>query len=243
MELRIGTSGWNYKHWKGPFYPEKLPASKMLAHYLQFFDTVELNNTFYRLPRLDCVRGWRDATPPEFRFAVKGSRFITHMKKLKDPESALQEFQPVLQALGTKLGPVLFQLPPHWPCDHDRLEAFLHALPPGLRYTFEFREPSWHCDRIYRLLRAHNAALCLYELAGYRSPIELTADFVYIRLHGPGKKKYQGDYSKATLRAWARRIERWGSELKAAYVYFDNDQKGYAAKNALELKEMMNGER
>jgi uncharacterized protein YecE (DUF72 family) len=239
MEVRIGTSGWHYKHWKGPFYPRDMKASDMLAFYLQRFDTVEVNNSFYRLPPLECVRCWRDATPSNFLFAVKGSRFLTHMKKLKDPEQGLSRFAPVLTAFGPKLGPVLFQLPPHWGCDAERLETFLKALPSGPRYAFEFREPSWHCERIYDLLRTHNAAFCAWELARVHSPIVLTADFAYIRLHGPGRKKYQGDYPDATLRRWARRIGSWARDLKAVYVYFDNDQAGYAPKNALTLNRLL----
>lgn len=239
MDIRIGTSGWHYKHWRGPFYTDTLPASAMLAHYLTLFDTVELNNSFYHLPRLDCVERWREATPPDFRFAVKGSRFLSHMKKLKDPEPGLEQFVPVLKAFGPKLGPVLWQLPPHWGCDVDRLAKFLEALPPGLRYTFEFREPSWHCDAVYRLLESHNAAFCVYELAGFQSPIRVTADFTYIRLHGPGRKKYQGSYSDAALRRWARRIRAWREHLQAVYVYFDNDQRAYAPYNALTLKRML----
>jgi len=237
-EIRIGTSGWHYKHWVGNFYPQKFPASKMLAFYQERFDTVELNNSFYRLPKLETFQCWRDATPPDFLFAVKASRFITHMKKLKDPENALENFIPREESLGEKLGPILFQLPPHWPVNLERLEAFLEVLTPSHRYTFEFRDPSWHDPAVYRALGRHNAAFCLYELDGFEAPYQLTADFVYVRLHGPGRK-YQGDYTSKQLRAWARRIGRWRDTVKAIYVYFDNDQAGYAAKNATELKAML----
>jgi uncharacterized protein YecE (DUF72 family) len=236
--IRIGTSGWHYKHWVGNFYPEKCPVSKMLAHYYSQFDTVELNNSFYMLPKIETMRCWRDATPRNFEFAVKASRFLTHNKKLKEPENALNNFLPRAEALGEKLGPILFQLPPKWRINLDRLKEFLEALPKYHRYTFEFREPSWLVPQVYDLLRAHNAAFCIYELAGFHTPIEITADWTYVRLHGPGGK-YQGSYSDEVLRTWAKRIAQWSKELKSIYVYFDNDQAGYAAENALQLKRLI----
>jgi len=237
-EVRIGTSGWHYKHWRGPFYPSDLPAQQMLPWYLKEFNTVEINNSFYHLPSESTFGAWRDATPPDFCFAVKGSRFITHRKKLKDPETALDRFLPSTEILGPKLGPILFQLPPRWSCNVERLKTFLEALPETHRYTFEFRDPSWHVPDVYRVLEQHGAAWCVYELDGFLSPIEVTADFVYVRLHGPGRK-YQGDYSRGTLGTWAERIARWEETLKAVYVYFDNDQSGYAVKNAAELKTLI----
>ena len=233
--VRIGTSGWHYKHWLGPFYPADLRPKDMLAWYMDRFDTVELNNSFYRLPDPQTFDTWRRATPSSFCFAVKGSRYITHRKKLNDPAPALSRFLEPVESLHEKLGPILFQLPPHWSCDVPRLKAFLEALPPRHRYTFEFRDPSWHDAAVYRTLGRYNAAFCLYELDGFEAPYQLTADFVYVRLHGPGRK-YQGDYSRKHLRDWARRIARWQAQLKAVYVYFDNDEAGYAAKNAAELK-------
>ena len=237
--VRIGTSGWHYKHWVGPFYPANLRPNEMLSWYMERFDTVELNNSFYRLPAAETFAAWRRWTPASFCFAVKGSRFITHRKKLNDPEPALARFMEPVESLGDKLGPILFQLPPHWSCNPPRLSAFLDALPTCHRYTFEFRDPSWHDPSIYRVLGRHNAAFCLYELDGFEAPHQLTADFVYVRLHGPGRK-YQGDYSSGQLRAWARRIALWRKSVAAVYVYFDNDQAGYAAKNAAELKAMVN---
>jgi uncharacterized protein YecE (DUF72 family) len=236
--IRIGTSGWHYKHWVGNFYPEKHPASKMLAQYYAQFDTVELNNTFYMLPKIETMQCWRDATPKNFEFAVKASRFLTHNKKLKEPENALNNFLPRAEALGEKLGPILFQLPPKWRINVDRLREFLEALPNYHRYTFEFREPSWLEPQVYDLLREHNAAFCIYELAGFHSPIEVTADWSYVRLHGPGEK-YQGSYSDEVLGTWAKRIVEWSTKLKGIYVYFDNDQAGYAAENALRLKQLV----
>ena len=236
-EVRIGTSGWHYKHWRGPFYPDDLAASRMLTWYRERFDTVEINNSFYRLPSPETFTAWREATPAGFSFAVKASRYITHRKKLHEPQPGLERLLPSVEALGPKLGPILFQLPPRWACNVERLSEFLEWLPNTHRYAFEFRDPSWHVPAVYSVLEKHQAAFCLYELDGFLSPIEVTAEYVYVRLHGPGRK-YQGDYSRAALQSWADRIDRWQATLKAVYVYFDNDQAGFAVKNAAELKSM-----
>jgi uncharacterized protein YecE (DUF72 family) len=240
--VRIGTSGWHYKHWCGPFYEDRTAPSQMLQVYLRYFDTVEINNSFYKLPSAETFRLWRQSAPPGFRFAVKASRFITHMKKLKDPQNALDNILKRAAELKDKLGPILFQLPPKWMVNAERLEEFLAALPQRHQYAFEFRERSWHKDAIYDILRRHNAAFCMYELNGFHSPEPITADFTYIRLHGPGGP-YQGSYSQETLREWARKIERWGERLKDIYVYFDNDQAAFAARNALQLKQMVREDR
>jgi uncharacterized protein YecE (DUF72 family) len=210
----------------------------MLCHYFEHFDTVEINNSFYKLPDFSTFNAWRDAVPDGFCFAVKASRFITHNKKLKDPENALNNFLPRAEALGDKLGPVLFQLPPKWGVNLARLEEFLSALPRYHRYAFEFRETSWNTKAVYELLRRHNAAYCIYELAGYMCPPEITADWTYVRLHGPGGK-YQGSYPREILGMWADRIAEWSRRLKAIYFYFDNDDSAYAAHNALELKKLV----
>ena len=237
-KIHIGTSGWHYKHWRGPFYPADLREPDMLRFYVQQFDTVEINNSFYRLPDVTALQNWRDVTPVKFCFAVKASRYLTHMKKLKDPKPGLQKFFRRVEMLGRKLGPILFQLPPGWQCNFDRLASFLTALPRKHRCAFEFRNSSWHNQAIYELLRRHNAAFCVYELAGFQSPIEITADFAYIRLHGPGGA-YQGRYTEKRLGGWAGDIRHWRRRLKDIYVYFDNDLHGYAAHNALELKKML----
>jgi uncharacterized protein YecE (DUF72 family) len=236
--IHIGTSGWHYKHWLGPFYPEKLPASKMLDFYTRHFDTVELNNTFYRLPTESGVVSWRDSTPKGFCFAAKGSRFITHMKKLKDPEPAVAKYFERIEPLGSKLGPIVFQLPPWWEVDIERLQAFLEALPPRRKYAFELRNPTWHVPAIYRILRRHNAAFCIFEIAGFHSGFDITANFTYVRLHGPGGA-YQGSYPDEAMRAWADRVRAWQQDLRAIYIYFDNDQAAYAVQNALTLKRML----
>ncbi|MEW5944474.1 MAG: DUF72 domain-containing protein [Pseudomonadota bacterium] len=235
--VRIGTSGWHYEHWQGVFYPDGLPHAEWLAWYARHFDTVEINRSFYRLPSLKAVQAWHDATPQNFLFAVKGSRFITHMKKLKEPEAGIAVFLPVLEPLAAKRGPVLFQLPPRWKCNPERLAGFLAAWPAAIPCAFEFRDPSWHCREIYALLESHNAAFCIFDIGGFCSPPQLTTDFSYIRLHGPDGP-YAGCYSRAALEGWAERIRSWRT-LRQVYVYFDNDQAGYAVENALALKDLL----
>ena len=239
MEIRIGTSGYHYKHWKGPFYPNGISANKMLDFYSRHFDTVELNNSFYRLPTEAAFDDWRRTTPTDFVFAVKASRFLTHQKKLKDPESALENLLPRASRLGGKLGPILFQLPPRWQVNTGRLEGLLEAFPRDLRCAFEFRDLSWIQSEVEQILKRFRAAFCIYELAGYHSPVTVTADFAYVRLHGPGSEKYQGSYSNRRLRRWSEQIKAWEKELSAVYIYFDNDQAGFAAKNAVALKQML----
>lgn len=236
--VHIGTSGWHYKHWKGPFYPADLAPAKMLGWYIDRFDTVEINNSFYRLPAASALELWCRQTPANFCFAVKASRYITHNRKLKDPQNAVEKFIGVIEKLGRRLGPILFQLPPAWKVNVERLEEFLAGLPRGHRYAFEFRNETWDIAQVYEVLHRHNAAYCIYELAGFLSPFQITADFAYVRLHGPANK-YQGDYSEQTLRGWVERIEGWRKELRHVFVYFDNDQAGFVPKNALELRKMV----
>jgi uncharacterized protein YecE (DUF72 family) len=238
-DIRIGTSGFHYAHWKGPFYPAKTSGAKMLEWYIRHFDTVELNNSFYRLPTPESFDDWREATPQNFVFAVKASRFLTHNKKLKDPENALDNLLPRAARLGKKLGPILFQLPPRWRVNVERLDNLLTVLPRDLRYAFECRDLSWITPEVNVILKRFNAAFCIYELAGYHSPMHVTADFAYVRLHGPSAGKYQGSYRKERLQDWSCQIKAWARELKAVYVYFDNDQAGYAPHNALTLKKMI----
>ena len=238
MRLWIGTSGWHYKHWLGNFYPEKLASAKMLPFYCERFDTVELNNSFYRLPKRPALETWREITPEDFCFAAKGSHFLTHMKKLKDPEQGLGRYFEAIEVLQHKLGPILWQLPPNWTVDQERLANFIACLPKYHNYAFEFRNPTWNVFETYDLLRRNEIAYCAFHLAGFQSPIEVTADFAYVRLHGPGGK-YQGSYDDAALGEWSGRINNWSRDLKAVYVYFDNDQSGYAAADALRLKKML----
>ena len=239
--IHIGTSGWHYDHWRGPFFPEKLPKGKWLDHYTRRFQTVEVNNSFYRLPDETTLDAWKGVDRAGFTFAVKASRTITHFKKLKDPRESLNRFFERVQALDDKLGPVLFQLPPRWHLNVERLEAFLKALPEGFRCAFEFRDQSWYDARVLRLLARHGAAFCIYEMAGHRSPKEVTADFVYIRLHGPTTEPYRGRYDTRTLAGWAGAFSSWTDRGLEVFCYFDNDEKGYAAQDALKLQEMTNG--
>jgi uncharacterized protein YecE (DUF72 family) len=189
----------------------------MLEFYFGIFDTVELNNSFYKLPSEAALCAWRDATPQGFLFAVKGSRFLTHMKKLKDPEIGLERFFSRIDLLEPKLGPILFQLPPFWDINIERLQTFLAALPPGRRYAFEFRNATWHERRTYDILKRYDAAFCYFDLAGCQSPLEITASWTYIRLHGPGGK-YQGSYSDEALGAWAARIRELRRRLSAMFT-------------------------
>lgn len=234
--VRIGTSGWHYAHWKGPFYPATMPSSQFLAFYTERYTTVELNNPFYRIPSEKTFAAWRERTPPGFLFAVKANRRFTHVKKLKDPQPDLDLFMQAVDALGDKLGPVLFQLPPRWRLNLERLAEFLTALPKRHRYTIEFRDPSWHTAEVYALLRRYDVAFCIYELNHFLSPLEVTADFAYIRLHGPDGP-YQGRYDDANLSEWARRIALWQREGIDTYCYFDNDQAAYATQDARSLRE------
>jgi uncharacterized protein YecE (DUF72 family) len=236
----IGTSGWHYRHWQGPFYPSSLAPHDWLSFYARQFDTVEINASFYRLPTLAAVRGWRAATPAGFRFALKASRYITHMKKLRAPRASLRAFLGAAHAFGNQCGPLLFQLPPRWGCDVRRLAAFLDALPRAHECAFELRDPGWHRPQVYALLRRHNAAFCIYQLAGFESPHLITADFAYVRLHGPRAQAYGGAYSERALAAWAAEIRSW-RRLRRVYVYFDNDEAGYAVRNAATLRRLLAG--
>jgi len=238
-KVHIGTSGWYYKHWLGVFYPKKFPAQDMLTFYAQHFDTVEINNSFYHLPANSTFEAWRENAPEKFLFAVKGSRFITHMKKLKDPESSTAKFFQGAERLQEKLGPILFQLPPRWHLNSQRLAAFLETLPKEHKYSFEFRDSSWHIAQVYDLLRKHNCAFCIYDLAGAETPLEVTAAFTYIRLHGPTESRYAGSYPTQTLTKWARRIEAWQKSLSDVYVYFNNDVGGHAVENAKKQEELI----
>jgi len=209
----------------------------MLAWYGWHFSTVEINNTFYRLPTEDALLTWRQNAPPGFTFSVKASQFITHLKRLREPHDPIALFLSRVDLLGDRLGPILFQLPPNWPLNFERLEQFLPALPAKHRYAFEFRDQSWYTAQTYELLRRHNVALCLHDWRGMSWPMELTADFTYIRLHGP-TGTYQGNYTSGMLRTWAKRIQQW-QKLAGVFVYFNNDQGGFAIKNAKSLEQLL----
>ena len=236
--IHIGTSGWSYDSWSGPFYPPDLPSGERLFWYARQLGTVEINNSFYRLPEAHTLDQWRETVPDDFIFSAKASRFITHMKKLKEPSATLPPFMERIAGLGLKLGPILFQLPGRWHLNLDRLLAFLQALDDRFRYTVEFRDPDWFDDRVYAALAAHQVAWCIYDLNRTLSPLEVTTDFVYIRLHGPDGP-YCGSYDDRALSAWAERLGHWQAEGKQVYCYFDNDQQGHAPRNALRLQRML----
>ena len=237
--IHIGTSGWHYKHWSGTYYPANLAAGDYLDYYCKRFQTVEINNSFYQLPEVETLESWRETVSGDFTFAVKANRYITHMKNLKDAQEAVENFLERVVILGDQLGPILFQLPPKWDLNLERLRTFLQGLPQDFRYTFEFRDPRWFDDDVLALLREHQAAFCIYHLKGRLSPREVTADFVYIRLHGPLEEAYQGKYGKDQLAGWAGAIAAWARQGKDVYCYFDNDMEGFAPENATELKEML----
>jgi uncharacterized protein YecE (DUF72 family) len=231
----IGTSGWHYASWKGPFYPRELKLKDRLVFYATQFGTTELNGVFYRTPTIEAVKAWRQQTPADFVFAWKASKFITHWKRLSDRSAnSLALLESRLSLLGSKAGPVLFQLPPQFEMNYERLASFLQMLAPGRRYAFEFRHPSWYAARVLRLLSDENAALCLSDHADAPSPWKRTADFVYIRGHGPGGR-YEGHYRQAALSSWRQKIGRWSARGYDVYVYFDNDQKSAAPLDARRL--------
>lgn len=242
-KIYIGTSGWSYKHWRGTFYPADVKVKDHFPYYQKFFKTVELNNPFYHLPPKQTFINWKNTVDNDFVYAVKASRFITHMKKLKDPAESLANFLENVSGLEEKLGVILFQLPPGWKYNSDRFRKFLEALPAENRYVFEFRNDDWYNDEVYDLLERYNCAFCIYELAGHMSPHKVTADFVYIRLHGPTGNKYQGSYSKESLQGWAKKCNEWRADGKDVFVYFDNDEAGYAAFNAITLQNMIEKEK
>jgi uncharacterized protein YecE (DUF72 family) len=238
-KVYIGTSGWQYKHWKGTFYPVSTKQNDWFNYYQQIFNTVEINNSFYRLPSLEVFKKWKTESDHDFLFSVKANRFISHMKKLKDPEEPLHRLLTSVRGLGRKLGPILFQLPPGWGLNEERFNIFLQHLPRKKRFAFEFRHPSWYSDSVVKAMQGANVAFCIYDLAGHQSPMYVTANFVYIRLHGPGQK-YQGSYSASALAEWNDRIVVWARQGKDVYIYFDNDQEGYAAANAKTLQRLYN---
>jgi len=235
--IYIGTSGWFYTHWDH-FY-QGLPSSQWLSYYARYFSTVEINSTFYHLPKKKSVKNWFNSTPKDFIFSVKFSRLITHVKKLKESNLEIENFLKAIHPIKSKLGPLLFLLPPSFKLNYEALKNCIEQLPKRYSYTFEFRNESWHVPSIYDLLKKNKIALCISDLNGQLSPIEVTAPFVYIRLHGP-KKAYQGVYSLQSLKQWARRVKEWEGNKLNVYIYFDNDERGFAIKDAKKLIELLN---
>jgi uncharacterized protein YecE (DUF72 family) len=237
-DIAIGTSGWAYGSWRGPFYPKEVKVRDQLAYYATRFPTAEINDSFYRLPTVKSVAEWRTAVPEGFVFAWKATRFITHFKRLKDCAESLQTVFGRMGELGPALGPTLFQLPPQFRADRERLAGFLNLLPKTGRHAFEFRHASWYAPDILDVLRDHNAALCISDHAAAPSPREATADFVYLRGHGPGVI-YGGSYAEETLDDWAASIQGWRQAGREIFVYLDNEQKSQAPKDAERLIEKL----
>jgi uncharacterized protein YecE (DUF72 family) len=236
--LRIGTSGWHYKHWKGPFYPERMPSIQYLGFYAERFDTVEINGSFYHLPKPETLRNWYKTVSPRFLFAMKVSRYITHMKKLHDAKAPMKEFLKVAENLKDKLGPILLQFPGWWGLNIERLKEFLPLLPTSHRFVMEFRDPSWFTDDVYAILRRYRVGFCVYDLIGKPSPKLTTTDFAYVRFHGP-TKRYGGNYTLTLLKPWVKYVQQLRQDGQAVYAYFNNDIGGFAIRNAESFRTLL----
>ena len=236
VSIRIGTSGWTYKHWKGTFYPLKWPETKWLEYYSRHFDTVELNASFYRLPKRITFENWKARSPDNFLWSVKGSKFITHIRRLENPAEPLDRLYDAAAGLGEKLGVILFQLPPSLTFDEEVFRDFCELLNPQVRHALEVRHPSWINDHVFSVLSEFNIALCMADTAGrYPSCEAITADFAYIRLHG-SRKLYASEYSEGELREWAEKIYACNRDV---FIYFDNDFECRAVNNARRLKQIL----
>ena len=244
VRVFVGTSGYNYRHWwDGVFYPRTLPQKGWLEFYSQIFDTVELNVTFYRLPNRKTVEGWYQRTPEHFLFSIKGSRFITHIKRLRDCQEPLEVFLEHAQGLREKLGVILWQLPPTFKLELERIKVFCSLLgdisaTSPIRQAFEFRDRSWFCPEVYGLLEEHNFSLCLADSSVLPTVERTTADYIYIRFHG-GESLSGSHYSAGELRDWSKRIGGWLKDGLDVYSYFNNDAFGFAVKNARALRELL----
>jgi uncharacterized protein YecE (DUF72 family) len=235
-EIRIGTSGWYYEHWKELFYPKDLAKSKWFEFYAKQFDTVELNNTFYHLPKEQSIKRWEEIAPENFVYAVKANRFITHIKKLNDVSESLTLFFDRIDLLKNHLGVILYQLPPNMHFDIERLEAFLKLLPKEKSSVFEFRHKSWYCDETYKLLEKSGVGFCIHDMPGKESPRVVTSDIIYVRFHGTSGR-YSGDYLESQLQDWATWLAEQTKKARTIYIYFNNDAHAFAIKNAKQLKD------
>jgi uncharacterized protein YecE (DUF72 family) len=239
VTVHIGTSGWQYDHWRGDFYSAGLPKRLWFEHYAEVFDTVELNNSFYRQPKDAAWDKWHDMAPPGFRFAVKANRFITHIKRLKDVEDPVERFLKGAERLKSHLGPLLYQLPPTFDNDEEncrRLEAFLALLPKRHHHVIEFRHNSWHTDAVLALLRRHDVGFCCHDMKGLHPPVAVTSGTAYVRLHG---RRYGGNYDPASLKKWAVHVHDMQRDADEVWVFFNNDLGGHAPRNALQLIELL----
>ena len=232
MKVRVGTSGYNYAEWKGSFYPHDLPTAKMLPYYAARFPTVEINATFYRMPTPKTLAGWAAATPEAFVLALKAPQRITHFARLRNVDDPLRVFCDSARTLGPKLGPLLFQLPPNFQKDTDRLAETLFQLPPDLRCAWEFRHVSWLADDVYDLLRRRNAALCIADSEAASTPLVVTADFGYLRLRDEG-------YTESDLARWAETLRRLGEGWRETFVYFKHEESGTGPAFARKLTDLL----
>jgi uncharacterized protein YecE (DUF72 family) len=235
--IHIGCSGWNYRHWRGAFYPEGLPVKRWFAHYAEHFDTVEINNSFYRLPTAETFDAWRDQAPAGFHYAVKANRFITQAKKLKDCAEPIARMMTPTLHLGTTLGPILYQLPPRFSANLPRLAEFLSLLPPDITHVFEFRDPSWLTEETLTLLNAHGASFCAHDMPGLATPRWASGPVAYVRFHG-ATGKYHGRYRDETLLGWLDWMIEQRNAGREVWAYFNNDIEAHAIADALTLKAM-----
>jgi uncharacterized protein YecE (DUF72 family) len=236
--IRIGCSGWVYKHWRGLFYPEGLPQTRWFARYAEEFDTVEINNSFYHLPKPETFDKWRDQAPPAFCYAVKANRYLTQAKKLKECEEPLERMMTAARHLGDRLGPMLYQLPPSMKRNLERLESFLSILPTDVTNVFEFRNPGWYIPETYALLDRFGAAFCVHDMQGSQTDRIATGSTAYVRFHG-GVGKYWGRYSDEALLGWADWIVEQARQGRPVWCYFNNDIHGHAIEDARTLKSMV----
>lgn len=236
MAIYIGTSGWSYDHWQGVVYPQRASGRERLACYVARYNTVEVNNTFYRWPRDETFEGWREQVPEGFRMTIKASRALSHSKRLLEPEQWTTRMAHSMEHLGVWL----VQLPPNLARDDARLAYFLKQIPVGLKTSIEFRHPSWNCEAVFALLEAHDVAYCIMSGANLPCVLRATASFIYLRLHGPSEHHlYADSYSDDDLRWWTERIKEWQSAGKEVWIYFNNDGEGHAVRNANTLKQFM----
>jgi uncharacterized protein YecE (DUF72 family) len=236
--IRIGCSGWIYRHWRGLFYPEKLAQKRWFDHYSAEFETVELNTSFYHLPKADTFTKWRDQAPEGFRYAVKAPRFITHMKKLKDCAEAVEEFHSRARHLDGTIGPILYQLPPRWACNVGRLEEFAAHLPLDLVHVFEFREKTWLSEEVLSFLDARGFSFCVHDMPGSATLRWAAGPIAYVRFHG-GEGKYWGRYSDEGLLSWTDWLVGQANSGRDVWCYFNNDIEGHAIHDALTLRAMV----
>lgn len=240
MTVRVGTSGWSYNHWVGALYSPGTPAARRLARYIEVFDTVELNASFYRWPKDSTFAGWRAQLPAGFTMSVKAHRGLTHYRRLSSPEPWIERFERCWQLLGDRHGVLLVQLHPEQQRDDARLDFFLDRMPASVRVAVELRHPSWNDPAVFQLLERRRVAYVVMSGGGLVCIPRATTDFVYIRMHGPDQEViYSGSYSDDELRRWADRISQWDDDSRDVWMYFNNDLGGHAVRNALALRELL----